>query len=149
MKKLLNSIQGKITLWAGLCLLVLGIILTGYAVITLRGIALEAAEHESLTAAQADAAHVKAELEVALDAARTLAQALTAVKTENINLTRDDVNGILKQVLADNPQFLGVYTLWEPNAFDGNDAKFANTAGHDDTGRFASFRTGIGPAARL
>ena len=107
--------------------------------ISLRSTSRETTEQESVAAAQTDAAYVKAELEVALDAARTLAQALTAVKTQNVHLTRTDVNGMLTQVLADNPQFLGVYTLWEPNAFDGKDAEFANTEGHDETGRFIPY----------
>ncbi|MCB0116886.1 MAG: HAMP domain-containing protein, partial [Caldilineaceae bacterium] len=34
---------------------------------------------------------------------------------------------------------LGVYTLWEPNAFDGEDAAFVNAEGHDETGRFIPY----------
>lgn len=48
-------------------------------------------------------------------------------------------NDILQRVLGANPQLLGVWTVWEPNALDGRDADFAGTYGHDGTGRFVPF----------
>lgn len=43
---------------------------------------------------------------------------------------------ILRETLAQNPQYLGVWSVWEPNALDGRDCDFANSPGHDRTGRF-------------
>ena len=43
---------------------------------------------------------------------------------------------ILRETLAQNPQYLGVWSVWEPNALDGRDRDFANSPGHDATGRF-------------
>jgi DNA-binding CsgD family transcriptional regulator len=43
---------------------------------------------------------------------------------------------ILRETLAQNPQYLGVWSVWEPNALDGRDRDFANAPGHDATGRF-------------
>jgi DNA-binding CsgD family transcriptional regulator len=48
-------------------------------------------------------------------------------------------DGILRETLAQNPQYLGVWTVWEPNALDGRDQEFVNTPGHDATGRFIPF----------
>ncbi len=48
-------------------------------------------------------------------------------------------DGILRETLAQNPQYLGVWTVWEPNALDGRDQDFANAPGHDNTGRFIPF----------
>jgi DNA-binding CsgD family transcriptional regulator len=45
-------------------------------------------------------------------------------------------DSILRETLAQNPQYLGVWTVWEPNALDGRDREFANAPGHDRTGRF-------------
>jgi methyl-accepting chemotaxis protein len=53
--------------------------------------------------------------------------------------SRDDINQMLKSVLQENPDFLGVYTAWEPNAFDGRDAAYANTPGTDASGRFIPY----------
>ena len=46
---------------------------------------------------------------------------------------------ILFETLKNNPDILGVYTLWEPNAFDGLDSQYANTDGNDATGRFIPY----------
>lgn len=56
------------------------------------------------------------------------------VKTDTAD--RESVNLILKDTLEENPAFFGVWTCWEPDAFDGADADFRNSPGHDSTGRF-------------
>lgn len=82
---------------------------------------------------------VKAELEVAMDATRTTAHLFEGIKNSVDAPQRSDLNGMLKQVLERNPKFIGVWTCWEPNALDGNDAAFASTEGHDSTGRFIPY----------
>jgi methyl-accepting chemotaxis protein len=140
MKHKLQSIQVKIVLWAGLCLLLTGISLVAYAVISLGNTAQAAASAEALAVAESQAGAIRADIEVALDTSRTIAQILQTAKTDpSVGLSREQVNAMLRRVLVDNPQFLGTYTLWEPNAFDGKDAEYANTEGHDETGRFIPY----------
>ncbi|AHF04658.1 methyl-accepting chemotaxis protein [Marichromatium purpuratum 984] len=55
--------------------------------------------------------------------------------------SRDDINQMLRSVLQNNPGFAGLYSVWEPNAFDGMDAEFANTSGTDASGRFIPYWT--------
>jgi DNA-binding CsgD family transcriptional regulator len=43
---------------------------------------------------------------------------------------------VLRETLSQNPEYLGVWSVWEPNALDGRDCDFANAPGHDGTGRF-------------
>jgi len=72
-----------------------------------------------------------------LDEARALASVFqVAVANPTVQLTRDRANTILKGFLEANPNFLDDYVCFEPNAFDGQDAKFVNAPGHDATGRF-------------
>ncbi|MCG8699947.1 MAG: methyl-accepting chemotaxis protein [Bacteroidales bacterium] len=52
---------------------------------------------------------------------------------------RNELNHILKNILENNTDILGVYTGFESNAFDGMDINFANTDGHDNTGRFIPY----------
>ena len=52
---------------------------------------------------------------------------------------REEVLGILKNLLIENPNLLGTYVAYEPNAFDGRDAEFVNASGHDSTGRFVPY----------
>jgi methyl-accepting chemotaxis protein len=133
----MRSVQLRIVLWGGLCLILLTAAVAGYAAVAARNQALEAAQEAARAEAAANAAAVKAEMEVAMDAARTLAQMLAATKGNNpVSLTREQVDGVLKSVLRQNPSFLGVYTAWEPMAFDGKDKQYANKPGHDATGRY-------------
>jgi methyl-accepting chemotaxis protein len=47
---------------------------------------------------------------------------------------------VLRATLESNPGFFGTWTGWEPNAFDGKDAEFANSGGvNDATGRFVPY----------
>lgn len=70
--------------------------------------------------------------------ARTLADTFSAMRELGIRDRRlfDD---ILRETLSQNPEYLGVWTVWEPNALDGRDSDFANAPGHDATGRFIPF----------
>jgi methyl-accepting chemotaxis protein len=104
------------------------------------------AENMAETIAQETAAHyaniVKAELEVALDEARSLGTLIESFgNVEGLNLTRRKTNMILKYFIEHKPQFLGVYTAFEPEAFDGKDGNFTNDLGHDASGRFIPYWT--------
>ena len=67
--------------------------------------------------------------------AKALAETFAAMRALGIS-DRRLFDGILRETLAQNPQYLGVWTVWEPNALDGRDRDFANAPGHDNTGRF-------------
>lgn len=88
--------------------------------------------------AERQASEARNRLEHALSAATTLAHALAELKT-NGRTDRDAANDILRGVLAGDEGFLGVWSGWEPNAFDGQDSTFAGKPGHDNTGRFVPY----------
>jgi len=114
--------------------------LTAYAAVQSYQSTLKSAKSELLAAAQSVASTVKAKLEVPLDASRTLSQLLEGIKTnEAEDLSRSQVNAILRGVLEQNPDYLGTYTAWEQGAFDGKDSQYAYTKGHDATGRFIPY----------
>ncbi|WP_041446959.1 methyl-accepting chemotaxis protein [Thiocystis violascens] len=52
---------------------------------------------------------------------------------------REAIDRILQSVLRGHPDFLGVYTAWEPNAFDGRDADFIGQPGTDASGRLIPY----------
>ncbi|GAK49430.1 methyl-accepting chemotaxis sensory transducer [Candidatus Moduliflexus flocculans] len=91
---------------------------------------------------------VKLEIEVAFHTARAMAQMFEGMKSSDAVPQRAVTNAVLRQVLETYPQFLGVWTCWEPNQFDGRDAEFAGTPNHDATGRYIPYwvRTSAGPA---
>lgn len=75
-----KSIQTKIVLWAGLCLLLMGGTLVVFAAVALHQKTLEGAKDHASAVALANAGYIKAAVEVPLDVARTLAQTLRRQK---------------------------------------------------------------------
>ncbi len=140
-----KSLRTKIGLWAGCCLLGVALLIVGYATVTMtakaranREKAVSDAEAYVVSLAKQYSNKIQAELETALDAARTLAQTFSGVKDPagTLQLERDAAMGILQTILTQNLRFSGIATAWEANGFDGLDALYANTDGHDATGRF-------------
>ena len=139
----LKSITTKLGLAVGACCLVIIGVLVGYTTIAARKQAIESAQENALEVAKDHAGHIKAEIEVAMNAARTLAQAFSAVKDPDspLEMGRDPANAILQTVLTSNNSFLATYTVWEPEAFDQMDVAYAGLKGHDSTGRFIPYWT--------
>ena len=74
-----------------------------------RNAALEEARDKTFQIAHRWAAEVQSEIQVAVDTARTLAQSLEGMKNRGVP-PRDMMDGILKNVLEQYPQFLAVWT---------------------------------------
>lgn len=77
-------------------------------------------------------------MNVAMGIVNGLETSLSTMK-ENGTADRKQADLILKNLLSDNPIALGVWTGWEPNAFDGKDKDFVNAEGHDSTGRYVPY----------
>ena len=48
-------------------------------------------------------------------------------------------NLLLKYIIEQRPQYLGIYVAFEPDAYDGFDRNFIGEVGHDQTGRFIPY----------
>lgn len=125
---------------ASICLVVfLGFGITVFfGTTTARNSAKESAEQLSEEMAYRYGAFVQARLEVAMDAARTLAQTFEGIKQSG-TIQRSVLDEIQKQILGGNKAFIGVWTCWEPDALDGKDKDFKDTKGHDSTGRYVPY----------
>ena len=99
--------------------------------------------------AKENAYAIKSEIEAALDSARTLSETMEGSVGQGGTMTREVANNILKRVLDANPNFLGVYVGFEPNAFDGKDKQYQNTLGHDTSGRFVPYWNRIGGSVNM
>ncbi len=135
-----RSISQKLGLVVGVGILLIAGILIAYSSMETRQKSVQDAEELAVESAKDYAGKVKAELEHALDESRALAQSFSAIKArDSLQLSRRQVNGMLESFIRKNEDFLGVYTGWESNAFDGMDQKYRNTRGHDETGRFIPY----------
>jgi len=153
----IRSLQLKIALIAGFCLVGTVTVLIGYGVFsawsTQAFVSAETARSVDamtktslLNKAEAEARLIKAELDLGFDAARTMARAFAVLADDKnggipANERRTQFNAVLRTVLEQNPGFNGTYSAWEPNGLDGNDAAFKNRqdVGSDGTGRFLPY----------
>ncbi|WP_041963490.1 cache domain-containing protein [Sulfurospirillum cavolei] len=157
---LFKSIQTKIVLIAGLCLVSAVILLVGYGLFSsTRTQDRVSAEVSSLLTelnmerlqnlAGEQSGTIQAELELALNAARTMANTFEVSKLkpkdgkEALDIGRGQLNAVLLNVLKSNKSFNGTYSCWEPNAIDGADENFrVNKDGNNPTtGRFTPYWT--------
>ena len=87
---------------------------------------------------------IQLEMERGLGAARTMAQGFSGLKGSGKALSREAGIELVRQVLEQNPAFMGAWTVWAPDAYDGRDAAFAGQEGHDETGRFIPYWNRVG-----
>ncbi|RBA54250.1 chemotaxis protein [Stutzerimonas zhaodongensis] len=155
----LKSIQQRIALTGGLCLLVTAGILIGYSVYlassTQQLVASrvsQQAQEEALQSLQhlggKYAGEIRSEFTEALEAARVMATTFAVGKSNpadsgGLQIGRDEVNAVLLNVLKRYPDFNGTYSCWEPNAIDGQDALFTGglNGNNAQTGRFTPYWT--------
>ncbi|MUZ61883.1 methyl-accepting chemotaxis protein [Agrobacterium vitis] len=154
-----KSIQMKIAVLAGLCVLSATAGLVGYGIVSAGQTRdfvgdnvtklTEAKTREALsTLASTQSGIIRSSLDGAFDAARNLARSFEVVAGDKVNgtaveLRRGQLNAMLLNLLKDNPRFNGTYSAWEPNALDGNDGQFRDRRdlGSDATGRFLPYWT--------
>jgi methyl-accepting chemotaxis protein len=147
-----KSLQTRLAIIFGLCLLVTVGAVMIYGAVTTKNtetfvtnssseFATTVAKDQLLEKARAIAFEIDAELEVALDTARILADVLSGIKDQSINLNidRDKINAILRSALIKNETFMAVYSGWEPNALDELDDLYMGTEGYDQTGRYIPY----------
>jgi methyl-accepting chemotaxis protein len=133
------SLRLIIMLLAGVSIFIGLAILTTYAAITSRTNSVNASKTALQSEGASQAKTVEASMAIPLDTARSLAAMLSAQVSSDQKMTREQVTAMLKEVLQQNPSFFGVATEWEPDAFDGQDAKYANTENTDATGHFSVY----------
>jgi methyl-accepting chemotaxis protein len=142
MKKLnfsFKSIRAQLILTTVGIVLLTVLIVTTIAALSIQNTIIENTQTAVKSEAQLNSEEISNHLNASFAVARALANTFTGMKQSGKPLDRDIVNQMLYQVMVDNPDILGVSTAWEPNAFDNKDSQYANTAGHDDTGRFIPY----------
>ncbi len=138
---MIRSIQMKIAIASGASLLVTLLVVIGFSARSVHVTSMNSATAQVRTLVQMEAKSVSGEMTSVLESARTLALTYSGIKDyENtLDIGREEATNMLASLLGHNPAIAGVFTLWEPDAFDGMDLGFADTAGHDASGRFAPY----------
>jgi methyl-accepting chemotaxis protein len=71
-----------------------------------------------------------------MDMSRTLAQIMESYNDIPITERRGYFDVMLKRLMLANPELVGVWSDWAPNALDGMDDQYANTPGTNESGRY-------------
>jgi methyl-accepting chemotaxis protein len=89
---------------------------------------------------------IEAYLDSSWQATKTLVQIMEGFEDFIASNRRNAINTMLRGVATENPTFLAVWSVWEPNVLEGNDQLYADTPGSLPNGRFAPFwyRSGSG-----
>src|SRR5680860_295279 len=74
----------------------------------------------------------------ALQTARDVASTMVALNTSKVT-DRATYDNVLRELLEGHEDYLGTWAVFEPNAFDGKDADYANTPVSDATGRYIPY----------
>ena len=99
-----------------------------------------ATSEQAAAVARETAAMVGGELGRSFLAVKTLAAAMQGMRSGQHAPSRDQLDDMARQTLTLHPEFIGTYSIWEPNALDGRDAEFVNKGpGTDGTGRYIAY----------
>ena len=132
------KLQGKIIALVLTVVLAVFIAISATTMVLNRAESMKQAEELSVSMAGEYANMVGKTLERGMSTAKIVALSLEGM-LESKTQDRDLVNGMLASIIQQNPDLTGVWTCWEPDAFDGRDKEFANTQNHDSTGRFIPY----------
>ena len=104
------------------------------------GMARDQANEQARLAAREAAGLVANELGRSFGAVKTLATTLQGMKAAGHAPSREQLDAMARQVLQSHAEFIGTYSIWEPNALDGRDADFAGKGpAYDATGRYIAY----------
>ncbi|WP_218586151.1 cache domain-containing protein, partial [Pseudomonas sp. MWU12-2323] len=89
--------------------------------------------------ADSEAGRVQRMLGKTYDSAQAMAEAATGVRAALPANGRSLLSEVVKRQLPNNPDAVGYWVDWEPNAFDGRDAELAGKPENDHTGRYGVY----------
>ena len=133
--KLKNKIMIPIVI---LVFLILSVIIAGMSVILYNSKSQDK-QKEIRESAKNYGLEISSEIENSFEKARAAASILKGIK-ESGSADRKIATNQLKKIIEDSSEFVfGIWSVWEPDMFDGKDRLFKGAAAHDETGRYIPY----------
>lgn len=110
-----------------------------YIIATVSNDAISYAEQNLADITQQNASIIALTFEKPMKMVETLASAMQEYNGLPVEHRREIYSNLMKSILLQNKNILGVWACFEPNALDGQDMQYANTEGTDATGRFIPY----------
>jgi len=135
------SLKKKGSLAVGIGILLIILLMSSVSVIITRRNSLNSAKELAQEKALNYGNQVSEVIKRGVHASENHARLLKASVDESnpLKLTREEITAYFKEWYESMPDYGGVHTFWEPNAFDGKDKQYRNARGHDKTGRFSVY----------
>lgn len=131
----INSINKKILYAGSLSLIIVaGVIILCAAFFTWSA-SISGAESELIVVSQYQAEKIHSILMEPMQSAGALADTLTGPYLTGRPLPRENVIQIMGGLMANHPLYNGIFTMWEPDAYDTLDRRYAGRDGYASTGR--------------
>lgn len=133
-----KSLRTKLSFLTGIGAAIILLIIIVYSAVIIHRKAVNTATHQTEIYLQEFGHEIKTEIEQPLSAIRTLAQSFSAINAPlyPLEINREQANSMLIKMLRENPKLQSIYSIWEPNAFDGRDSLYANSRYSDKSGRY-------------
>ncbi len=133
------SIKWKLVASIGVAAILIFLVLTGFTIMETSAEVSSLTEQRMDQEAQAQANAFNTDMEQNKKVATSLAATMEAYNREDAS--REEVSEMLENLAEQNPDALGVYVAYEPDAFDGNDAAHLSGTGpgSNEAGRFAPY----------
>ncbi len=135
------SIRSKITLGAGFIMLICVTVIILYTSTQWYQLIYQSAKKDALSSASSFTAQTFNLLSSAQVKVEGIKAIIQEYKSSSVFITRLRFNMLLDNLLRENPQYYGVFSVWEANAFDGMDAIFAGLYDSDEKGRYQPYIT--------
>ena len=132
------KLRSRISLSLGLVLLAGTAIMVAVVYIKGRNLTMESAEREIESLSQRFGQQIGGELATIQRMAQQLALNAAALKQAG-QTSRAETNALLTGLVTGSPDLFGAWMVWEPNAFDGQDAQNAGTPGNAPDGRYVPY----------
>lgn len=134
-----GSLSFRLVLWIGGTVMI--VLVTSSVFILGQVFALErhTAQRYLEQTAKSHASEIKTDMEGAMISGRLVARALAAFSDLPGDTRRHLADNFLQEILRVNPGYYGLWVCYEPDLFDGLDAKYRSTPGSDATGRFIPY----------
>jgi hypothetical protein len=135
----INSIKWKLVLSIGIAAVVVFSAVTGFAVFQESGKVTDLTEQRMEQKAQAHANEINTDMTEYKQMSASLSATMEGYERQTAS--RAEVSGMLENMAINNPEVLGVYVAYEPDAFDGESDAGGNVTapGSNDAGRFAPY----------
>ncbi len=132
----LNTIKFKLSFAIGVLTCIFSFFLIGYFYYTFKSNILASSIANTQLTAKECASKIQNDFNKDILIARNLALIFkeAQLQSKEVNLDRETLKQILKATLKGNPSLLGIYSAWEPNAFDAKDELYKNEDPRNKTG---------------